>query len=104
MLLICLSILIMWIQDYYCFSPLRAYDIFDDFLAWAGLLYRGAQCMVKIGAGLSQLIPVQHGLLCLSLDIEPLLCRLRGQLSSISLSVSSSLDRSPPQIYIFLDV
>ena len=85
----------------YLFSALRAFGIGDGFLAWIGLLYSGAQCMVKMGAGLSRPIPVQRGIRqgcplsgqLYSLAIEPLLCMLRGRLSGLSLPGSSNLDR-----------
>ncbi|KAJ3608825.1 hypothetical protein NHX12_023355 [Muraenolepis orangiensis] len=55
---------------------------------WHGL-YNGAQCLVKMGAGLSRPIPVQRGIRqgcpisgqLYSLAIGPLLCRLRSKLS-----------------------
>ena len=85
----------------YLFSALRAFGIGDGFLAWIGLLYSGAQCMVKMGAGLSRPIPVQRGIRqgcplsgqLYTLAIEPLLCMLRGRLSGLSLPGSSDLDR-----------
>ena len=46
----------------YLFSALRAFGIGDGFLAWIGLLYSGAQCMVRMGPGLSRPIPVQRGI------------------------------------------
>jgi len=80
----------------YLFSALRAFG----FLAWIGLLYSGAQCMVKMGAGLSWPIPVRRGIRqgfpisghLYSLAIEPLLCRLRDRLSGLSLPGSSNTD------------
>ncbi|KAJ3590370.1 hypothetical protein NHX12_008322 [Muraenolepis orangiensis] len=67
----------------YLFSALRAYGIGEGFLAWVGLLYNCAQCLVKMGAGLS--MPI--------LAIEPLLCRLRSKLSGLALPASCGLER-----------
>ncbi len=50
------------VDHYYLFSALKAFGFGDGFLAWIGLLYSGAQCLVKTGAGLSQPIPVQRGI------------------------------------------
>ena len=76
----------------YLFSALWAFGIGDGFLAWIGVLYSGAQCMVKMGAELSWPIPVQRGIRqgcplsgqLYSLAIEPLLCMLRGRLSGLT--------------------
>lgn len=41
------------------FSAFRAFCFGDGFRTWVGLLYSDAQCMLKMGEGLSQPIPVQ---------------------------------------------
>ncbi|KAK2897108.1 hypothetical protein Q8A73_013488 [Channa argus] len=77
----------------YLFSVLKALGIGDEFLGWLHLLYNGAECMVKMGAGLSRPIPVRRGIRqgcpisgqLYSLVIEPLLCRLRSRLGGVSL-------------------
>ncbi|KAJ3609635.1 hypothetical protein NHX12_024154 [Muraenolepis orangiensis] len=87
----------------YLFFALRAYGIREGFLSWVGLLYNGAQCLVKMGAGLCKPIPVQRGIRqgcpisgqLYSLATEPLLCRLRSQLSGLSLPASCGLERLP---------
>ena len=72
--------------------------------------------MVKMGTGLSRPIPVQQGIReslpisgqLYSIAIEPLLCQLRGRLSSISLPGSSYFDRPltvsayADDVYIFV--
>lgn len=72
------------------FFALRASCIADGFLAWVGLSYTVAHCMGKIGARLSQPIPVQWGkrqgcpllVQLYSSAIEPLLCRLSRSMVS----------------------
>uniref|UniRef100_A0A4W6F6F5 Reverse transcriptase domain-containing protein n=1 Tax=Lates calcarifer TaxID=8187 RepID=A0A4W6F6F5_LATCA len=86
----------------YLFSTLRAFGFGDGFVSWLGLLYCNAQCLVKIGAGLSRPISVQRGIRqgcpisgqLYSLAIEPLLCRLRDRLSGFSLPGSCGFERS----------
>ena len=59
-----------------------------------GLLYSGAECLVKVGRGLSRPVPAQRGIRqgcpisgqLYSLAFEPLLCRLKSRLSGFSLS------------------
>ncbi|KAJ3583049.1 hypothetical protein NHX12_034517 [Muraenolepis orangiensis] len=63
-----------------------------------------------MGAGLSRPIPVQRGIRqgcpisgqLYSLAIEPLLCRLRSQLSGLSLPASCGLER-PPTLSAYAD-
>ena len=77
----------------YLFAALKAFGFGDVFISWVGLLYRGAECLVKVGGGLSRPIPVQRGIRqgcpisgqLYSLVIEPLLCRLRSRLSGLTL-------------------
>ncbi|KAJ3605666.1 hypothetical protein NHX12_027711 [Muraenolepis orangiensis] len=98
------------VDHLYLFSALRAYGIGEGFLAWVGLLYNGAQCLVKMGAGLSRPIPVQRGIRqgcpisgqLYSLAIEPLLCRLRSKLSGLSLPASCGLE-CPPTLSAYAD-
>ena len=82
------------------------FGIGDGFLAWVSLLYRDAQCIVKVGAGLSLPILVKPEIRqgCsisgqpYSLAIEPLLCRLRGQLSGLSLTGTFRPDHGFPNL------
>ena len=46
----------------YLFSTLRAFGFGEVFMQWVGLLYSGAECMVKVGGGLSRPIQVQRGI------------------------------------------
>ena len=85
----------------YLFSALKAFGFGDGFLSWVGLLYNGAQCLVKTGAGLSRPVPVQRGIRqgcpisgqLYTLAIEPLLCRVRARLSGLLLPGSLSVER-----------
>uniref|UniRef100_H3BW47 Reverse transcriptase domain-containing protein n=1 Tax=Tetraodon nigroviridis TaxID=99883 RepID=H3BW47_TETNG len=94
----------------YLFSTLRAFGFGDGFIAWVSLLYRGAQCLVKTGAGLSRPIAVQRGIRqgcpisgqLYSLAIEPLLCRLRNRLSGLPLPGASDLV-PPPIVSAYAD-
>lgn len=87
----------------YLFSTLKAFGIGEGFWSQVGLLYKGAHCMVKIGAGLSRPVHVPRGIRqgcpvsgqLYSLAIETLLCRLRERLSGLSLPVDSVGNRSP---------
>ena len=79
-------------------------------MSWVSLLYRGAHCLVKMGAGLSRPIPVQRGIRqgcpisgqLYSLAIEPLLCRLRGRLTGLSLP-GPALSERPPVVSAYAD-
>lgn len=83
----------------YLFVVLGAFGFGDGFLSWLRLLYSGAECMVKMGPGLSRPIPVQRGIRQVypisgqlySLAIEPLVYRLRNRLSGFSVPGCSSL-------------
>lgn len=68
-------------------------------MSWLGLLYHNAQCLVKVGAGLSRPIPVQSGIRPISGQlyspaIEPLLCRLRDQLRGFSMPGSCIFEQT----------
>lgn len=39
----------------YMFSALRAFGLADRFVSWLVLFYHNVQCLVKTGAGLSQI-------------------------------------------------
>ena len=75
------------------------------------LLYRDAQCMVKVGAGLSWPIPVKRGIKqgcpisgqLYSLTIEPLLWRLRDRLSYLSLTGTFKSDCGFPTLSAYAD-
>uniref|UniRef100_A0A3Q3ERM5 Reverse transcriptase domain-containing protein n=1 Tax=Labrus bergylta TaxID=56723 RepID=A0A3Q3ERM5_9LABR len=94
----------------YLFSALRSFGFGDGFVSLVGLLYQDAQCLVKMGAGLSRPIPVRRGIRqgcpisgqLYSLAIEPLLCRLRGRLSGLSLPAACSIE-CPPTISAYAD-
>ena len=81
------------------------------FLSWVSLLYRDAQCMVKVGAGLSWPIPVKRGIKqgcpisgqLYSLTIEPLLWRLRDRLSYLSLTGTFKSDCGFPTLSAYAD-
>uniref|UniRef100_A0A671WHQ0 Reverse transcriptase domain-containing protein n=1 Tax=Sparus aurata TaxID=8175 RepID=A0A671WHQ0_SPAAU len=95
----------------FLFYALRAFGFGDSFLEWVGLLYRGAQCMVKMGAGLGRPIPVKRGIRqgcpisgqLYSLAIEPLLCKLRERLSGLSMPGSHSLGHPPHVVSAYAD-
>ena len=77
--------------DHNCFSTLRAFGFENVFFSTLGLLYRDAQCVVKVGGGLSCPVKVQRGIRqgcpisgqLYSLAVEPLLAMLRTKLSGI---------------------
>lgn len=95
----------------YLFAALRGFGFGDGFLSWVSLLYSGAQCMVKMGAGLSRPIPVQRGIRqgcpisgqLYSLAIEPLLCRLRERLIGLSFPGIVSVPRGLPTVSAYAD-
>lgn len=81
------------------FAP-RAFGFGDGFVSWVGLLYNGAQCMVKMGEGIWQGCPLLGQLY--SLVIEPLLCRLRSRLGGLPLPGSSGIEH-PPAVSAYAD-
>uniref|UniRef100_A0A8D3BRM1 Reverse transcriptase domain-containing protein n=1 Tax=Scophthalmus maximus TaxID=52904 RepID=A0A8D3BRM1_SCOMX len=95
----------------YLFSALKTFGVGDGFLAWVGVLYRDAQCLVKMGAGLSRPIPVKRGIRqgcplsgqLYSLAIEPLLCMLRKRLSGLTVPGSLGLDQDFPALSVYAD-
>lgn len=89
----------------YLVSALWAFGFGDGFVSWLSLLYHNAQCLVKMGVGLSRPLSVRRGIRqgcpisgqLYSLAIEPLLCKLRGRLSGLSLPGSCGL-KCPPTL------
>lgn len=76
----------------YLFFALKASGFGGGFLAWVNLMYRDAQVLIKLGAGLNRRLPVRRGIRqgcalsgqLYSLAIEPLLVRLRERPPSLS--------------------
>lgn len=88
------------VEHAYLFDLLKAYGFGNGFISWVNLLYNEAECMVKIDGGLSVPIKVKRGIRqgcplsgqLYSLVIEPLLCKLREQLTGLHIEGSNILN------------
>ncbi len=75
-------------------ATLKAFGFGDNFISCIKLLYAGASCMIKVAGGLSLPVNIHRGIRqgcplsgqLYSLVIEPLLCRLRTQLTGLEVN------------------
>ncbi len=75
-------------------DTLKAFGFGYNFISFIKLLYAGASCMIKVAGGLSLPVKVHRGIKqgcplsgrLYSLIIEPLLCRLRTQLTGLEVN------------------
>ncbi len=88
------------VEHAYLYDLLKAFGFGDGFISWVNLLYNEAECMVKIDGGLNVPIKVKRGIRqgcplsgqLYSLVIEPLLCKLREQLTGLHIEGSNNLN------------